>query len=389
MQNKERGAVSWLMEFAGEKRIFYIVSVIAAIIGVICSVAPFLFVSDIVIRLIERKTRWSGYLMDGGAIAVLWMLRYLFHGISTCCSHKATFQVLANIRKRLCDKLAKVPLGKVKDTPSGALKNIIVERVDSIETTLAHVVPEFTSNLLAPVVVFMYLCILDWRMALASLITLVFGIVAYMFMMVGYQESFQNTINKTKILNDTAVEYINGIEVIKAFGKAQSSYEKFEVAAKEGADCYVEWMRRCNVPFCIAMVVMPCTALATVPIGGFLFMKGSLSLSTLVMCLILSMGLVTPLITVMSYSDDIGKMGSILGEVTGVLSWEEQLRPINDNKQIKDYSICLENVRFSYREKEVLHGVNLKIESGTVNALVGPSGSGKSTIAKLDRKSVV
>lgn len=250
MQNKERGAVSWLMEFAGEKRIFYIVSVIAAIIGVICSVAPFLFVSDIVIRLIERKTRWSGYLMDGGAIAVLWMLRYLFHGISTCCSHKATFQVLANIRKRLCDKLAKVPLGKVKDTPSGALKNIIVERVDSIETTLAHVVPEFTSNLLAPVVVFMYLCILDWRMALASLITLVFGIVAYMFMMVGYQESFQNTINKTKILNDTAVEYINGIEVIKAFGKAQSSYEKFEVAAKEGADCYVEWMRRCNVPFC-------------------------------------------------------------------------------------------------------------------------------------------
>lgn len=176
---------------------------------------------------------------------------------------------------------------------------------------------------------------------------------------------------------------INGIEVIKAFGKAQSSYEKFEVAAKEGADCYVEWMRRCNVPFCIAMVVMPCTALATVPIGGFLFMKGSLSLSTLVMCLILSMGLVTPLITVMSYSDDIGKMGSILGEVTGVLSWEEQLRPINDNKQIKDYSICLENVRFSYREKEVLHGVNLKIESGTVNALVGPSGSGKSTIAKL------
>ena len=126
MQNKERGAVSWLMEFAGEKRIFYIVSVIAAIIGVICSVAPFLFVSDIVIRLIERKTRWSGYLMDGGAIAVLWMLRYLFHGISTCCSHKATFQVLANIRKRLCDKLAKVPLGKVKDTPSGALKNIIV-----------------------------------------------------------------------------------------------------------------------------------------------------------------------------------------------------------------------------------------------------------------------
>lgn len=45
----------------------------------------------------------------------------------------------------------------------------------------------------------------------------------------GYADSYQNTVDKTKILNDTAVEYINGIEVIKAFAKAQSSYEKMEV----------------------------------------------------------------------------------------------------------------------------------------------------------------
>lgn len=147
---------------------------------------------------------------------------------------QTTFHVLATIRKRLCDKLAKVPLGRVKDTPSGSLKNIMVERVDSIETTLAHVLPEFTANLMAPLAVFIYLLIIDWRMALVSLITLVLGLCAYMGMMIGYEESYQNTVNKTKILNDTAVEYINGIEVIKAFGKAQKSYEKFEAAAKEG-----------------------------------------------------------------------------------------------------------------------------------------------------------
>ncbi|MDO5574739.1 MAG: ABC transporter ATP-binding protein [bacterium] len=371
------------MEFAGEKRRLYIISVITATIGVICSIIPFLFVGDIVIKLTQKETNWSSYLFDGGMIALLWLLRYIFHGISTSCSHMATFQVLATIRKRLCDKLARVPLGQVKDTPSGALKNIMVERVDSIETTLAHVVPEFTSNLIAPMLVFIYLCVLDWRMALVSLITLVLGVVAYMFMMVGYEKSFQNTINKTKILNDTAVEYINGIEVIKAFGKAQSSYEKFEIAAKEGADCYVEWMRRCNVCFSIAMVVMPCTALATVPIGGVLFMNGSLSLVHLVMCLILSLGLITPLITVMSYSDDLGKMGSIVGEVTGVLSWEEQKRPEVSEKQPIDASVALCDVCFAYKDEEVLHGVNLKMKSGTVNALVGPSGSGKSTIAKL------
>lgn len=383
MKQKQRGAISWLAEFAGEKKSLYIASVIMAVLGVACSIVTYVIMGDIVAKLIEGNRRWSVYLTDGIIMAIFWTVRWIFHGISTTCSHKATFHVLATIRKRLCDKLTRVPLGKVKDTPSGSLKNIIVERVDSIETTLAHVLPEFTSNLLAPMAVFVYLIIIDWRMALVSLITLIIGMFAYMGMMVGYEKSYQNTVNKTKVLNDTAVEYINGIEVIKAFGKAQGSYEKFEKAAKDGADCYVEWMRRCNVFFCIALVVMPCTSLAVVPIGGMFFMNGSLSLADLVMCLILSLGLISPLITVMSRMDDVAKAGTIVGEVTGILSWEELKRPENAKAKISDYSVTLSDVTFGYHEKEILHGVNMSIESGTVNALVGPSGSGKSTIAKL------
>lgn len=225
--------------------------------------------------------------------------------------------------------------------------------------------------------------IIDWRMGLVSLITLVIGLVAFMGEMIGYEESYQNAVNKTKILNDTAVEYLNGIEVIKAFGKAQKSYEKFEVAAKEGAECYVEWMRRCNVYFCIAMVLAPCTALAVVPIGGYFFMNGSLAFADLVMCLILSLGLIAPIITVMSYMDDIARVGTIVGEVAGILSWEELKRPEKDRGERKNYSIYLSNVTFGYHEKEVFHDINMQIKEGTVNALVGPSGSGKSTIAKL------
>ena len=292
MKQKERSTVSWLAEFAGEKKSLYLASVIFAIIGVACSIVPYVIMGDMVAKLVGGNRDWQFYLRDGIIMAVFWIGRVTFHGISTSCSHKATFHVLATIRKRLCDKLTKVPLGHVKDTPSGSLKNIMVERVDSIETTLAHVLPEFTANLLAPLAVFVYLLIIDWRMALVSLITLVVGLIAFMGEMIGYEESYQNTVNKTKILNDTAVEYINGIEVIKAFGKAQKSYEKFEVAAREGAECYVEWMRRCNVFFCIAMVLAPCTALAVVPIGGYFYMNGSLAFADLVMCLILSLCLV-------------------------------------------------------------------------------------------------
>ena len=118
--------------------------------------------------------------------------------ISTACSHKATFHVLAQLRRMMCDKLSRVPLGYVKDRPSGTLKNILMERTDSIETTLAHVLPEFTGNILAPVLVFLYMLTIDWRMALISLITLPLGLLFYSMMMIGYEENYKNVLAKTK-----------------------------------------------------------------------------------------------------------------------------------------------------------------------------------------------
>ena len=120
------------------------------------------------------------------------------------------------------------------DDNSGSYKNIIVERVDSMETTMAHIIPEFTANILLPIVMFVYLMILDWRLGLSNFISAVIGLVFMSGMMTKSQGSFELTVKKTKKLNDTAVEYINGIEVIKAFGKSKTSYEKFKIAAREG-----------------------------------------------------------------------------------------------------------------------------------------------------------
>lgn len=382
-QEKERSWFGWIMSFAGRKKSLYIASVVVAILGVLCAVAPYFIVSDMICKLIEGNKDWSVYLTEGLIMAVLWILRAVFHGISTTCSHTATFHVLGEIRKQLCDKLSKVPLGFVKETPSGSLKNIMVERLDSIETTLAHILPEFTSNLLAPVLVFIYMLTIDWRMALISLISLVLGLLCYSTMMIGYEKSYQNTIDKTKILNDTAVEYINGIQVIKAFGKAKSSYERFVVAAKEGASCYVEWMRSCNIPFSLAMVLAPCTMITVLPFGGMFVKNGSLAPTDFIMIIVLAVGLITPIITCMSYSDGLARIGTIVGEVTGILTQDELVRPESDKSKPSDYAVTLEGVKFGYKEKEVLHGIDMVMPSGSVNALVGPSGSGKSTIAKL------
>lgn len=380
---KKKGPYAWIWDFAGEHKPVYGLSVLTAVIGVAFSLAPYFMVANMIRLLLSDCRDMSVYLKQCGVIAVMWLLRCLFHSISTTLSHKATFTVLGNIRKRCCEKLTKVPLGYMLDTPSGSLKNILMERVDSIETTMAHIIPEFTSNLLVPLALLIYLFVLDWRMALAVLITVPLGMGCYMGMMIGYEKSYSNAVIKTKILNDTAVEYINGIEVIKAFGKAQSSYEKFVIAAKEGASCYVEWMRKCNVFFCAAMSVFPATMLGVLPVGGILFRNGTLSADVFIQVIIFSVGLIASLITVMSYSDDLAKLGTIIGEVAGIMELEELYRPDVSKAQPENNGLKLENVTFAYHEKEVLHGIHMEIKEGTVNALVGPSGSGKSTIAKL------
>lgn len=382
-EEKNKSPIGWIMSFAGRKKKLYTTSVILAIFGVLCGIIPYILTGNMIRGLIEGNREWSFYLIQGLLMALCWIGKLVGHNISTTCSHEATFHVLGEVRKQLCDKLSRVPLGYVKDTSSGTLKNIMVERLDSIETTLAHILPEFTSNLLAPICVFIYMLTIDWRMALITLIPLVLGLLCYCTMMFGYAENYQNAINKTKTLNDTAVEYINGIQVIKAFGKSGTSYERFAVAAKEGASCYVEWMRRCNIPFSLAMILAPYTMITVLPFGGLFVMNGSLAAVDFIMIILLSVGLIQPLITVMGYSDDIARLGTIVGEVTGILTQKELVRPEQDKSVPIDNSIVLSNVTFGYHDKEVLHGINMEIPSGKVCALVGPSGSGKSTIAKL------
>lgn len=380
---KKRYDFTWLKNIIKQKRGWYIISVSAAILGVFFAMAPYFIIGNIMVNLLEGVKDYSIYLNLCLVIMIVWLFRILFHNISTFISHKITFAMLADIRKNLCEKLYKLPLGYVKDIPSGSLKNIIVERVDSMEITLAHMIPELTANILGPICIVIYLFFLDWRMALASLITVPVGIIAYMGMFKNMDERYNNTIVKTKVLNDTAVEYINGIEVIKVFGKAQSSYDKFVMAAKEGADCFIEWMRSCIWYSATAMSLLPATLVGILPIGVYLYNKGSLLGPVFVLIIILSFGIVAPLITCSAFAEDLAKVGTIMSEISSVMEEKDMERPKNFEHKLGNANVELRAVRFGYHKKEVLHGIDMKIDDGNVVALVGPSGSGKSTIAKL------
>ena len=379
----KRSAASWLMELAEGKRGEYALSILAALLGVACSLIPYFIIIRIITALVNGTASLTRCLPLCAWMALCWVLRYVLHSVSTTLSHHATFSVLARTRIRLLDKLATLPLGTVLDRPSGSYKNIIVERVDSIETTLAPLLPEMTSNIAGALAVLVLLFVEDWRMGLSMFIVLPLGILCFMSMFSGYNEKFQRTVTSTKALNDTAVEYISGIEVIKAFGQSKTSYAKFVSAAKEGADCFIEWMRGSLFGQVAGMAIFPSTLLGILPVGCLLYMRGTLSAETFLSVIVLSFGVMQPLITAFSYTDDIAQVTTIVGEVADVLSGEDMQRPETAKKLPSDNSIGLKNVRFAYHDKEVLHGVSLRIAPGTVNALVGPSGSGKSTIARL------
>ena len=231
--------------------------------------------------------------------------------------------------------------------------------------------------------VLVLLFIEDWRMGLSMLIVVPLGILCFASMFSGYNEKFQRTVTATKALNDTAVEYISGIEVIKAFGQSKTSYAKICFRRKGRRGLLHRLDAGSLFGQAAGMAIFPSTLLGILPVGCLLYMHGTLSAETFLAVIVLSFGVMQPLITAFSYTDDIAQVTTIVGEVAEVLSGEDMQRPERAEKLPADNAIELKNVRFAYHDKEVLHGINLHIAPGTVNALVGPSGSGKSTIARL------
>ena len=143
MEEKKKSTMSWILEWTGQKGMDYVWSIVFGIGNVIFKIIPYFVIAMIVKMFLGGEKNFNSYLIKAVCIIVSFIIAELCHSLSTALSHKATFSVLANIRKACFEKLARVPLGYVKETSSGTFKNIMVERIDSIETTLAHVYFKF------------------------------------------------------------------------------------------------------------------------------------------------------------------------------------------------------------------------------------------------------
>lgn len=382
MSNKEPGAIRQLFAFVGESSGKMRISVFLAVSGEMFGIVPFLMVALLADELYHGTAAPQNIFFFSGIAAICQLIKMLLTWRSSLMSHRISFTILKNIREAIAERMAKVPMGVMLETPTGTFKNLIVDNVAKLEDSMAHFMPELPSNIAAPLCSILLIFILDWRMGLASLMTIPLGVLFFAAMMRGYGPRMENYMRSANDMNSSLVEYVNGIQVIKAFNRSASSYGKYSESVNHFHDSTMEWWSQCWVWNAAARAVLPSTLLGTLPVGAWLYMEGTLSLPILLISLVVPLGFIAPLMKVSEAMEQISMIKGNLEQVTAFLKTPELVRP-SEPVPLREHTYQFENVHFSYKETEVLHGISFQTKPGTMTAIVGPSGSGKSTIAKL------
>ena len=382
MPNKEPGAIRQLFAFVGERNSKMRISILLAVLGEMFGIVPFLMVALLADELYRGTATIQRVLFFSGIAAICQLIKMLLTWRSSLMSHKISFTILKNIREAITDRMAKVPMGVMLETPTGTFKNLIVDNVAKLEDSMAHFMPELPSNIAAPLCSILLIFILDWRMGLASLITIPLGILFFAAMMRGYGPRMENYMRSANDMNSSLVEYVSGIQVIKAFNRSASSYGKYSESVNYFHDSTMEWWSQCWFWNAAARAVLPSTLLGTLPVGAWLYMEGTLSLPVFLISLVVPLGFVAPLMKVSEAMEQVSMIKGNLEQVTAFLKTPELVRP-SEPVSLGERTYQFEDVHFGYKETEVLHGISFQTRLGTMTAIVGPSGSGKSTIAKL------
>ncbi|MEQ2461733.1 ABC transporter ATP-binding protein [Blautia wexlerae] len=385
MKQQKDNWVKILFSFAAPCKGKMALSVFCAILSVAGGFIPFWAVYEILLAFINQNVTLNGILIWCLVGAAGYLLRVACHGISTILAHISAYTILEGIRLKIADRLMKAPLGEVMGRRIGYLKNIIMDKVEDLEPPLAHMIPELTSNILLPVAIFIWMLVIDWRMGLAVLIAPVLAMIPMFFLMRNYNSQYAAYMEANNHVNSIIIEYVEGIEVVKAFNQSTSSYEKFVNAVQSFKEFTLAWFKSTWKSMNLMMAIMPTTLLGVLPVGLLLVQNGSISPAELAMGIILSLSIVGPLMKATTFINEAKSMEYAVEAANELLN----LPVLPDSGKIVSIphnDIALKHVTFSYdgsEQNEVLHDVNLELPEGSFTALVGPSGGGKSTIARL------
>ena len=360
-------------------------SVVLAILSVAGGFVPYLGVYQIIRLFLERQASWEGILFWCGVCLAGYAIKVAGYALSTMLAHVSAYTILEGLRLQAADRLMGAPLGEVDSRPIGAMKSTIVDRIEDIEPPLAHMIPELSSNILLPLVVAIAMFAIDWRMGLALLVTIPVALIPMAFGLRTYNKNYAAYMAANAHVNSVIVEYVEGIQVVKAFSQGERSYQKFANAVRSFRDFTMDWFRCTWASMNLCLSILPTTLLGTLPMGIYLYQTGVLDPAQVTLCLMMALGIVTPLMSATAFINSMKSMQFAVKDTRELLDLP-QLSQAERDMPLDGCSIQLKDVSFSYGGsdgKEVLHHLDLTIPQGKFTALVGPSGGGKSTIARL------
>lgn len=387
MPSRQNSPIVRLLRIGGEKKCYLIVAVIIAIASAIISLAPYIITYMVLSMLLQPHfgtEQYSEVFNLGVLAAVLAIVHAILHLASLMASHIAAFDILYSLRSRVCAHLGRLSMGYFTSRQAGAIKKVLTEDVEDLESFIAHHIPDVVSGLAVPLSIVVYLCSVNLKLAIVALlpIPLAFFLQHRTFAK-GNKENFREKYHQAlEDLNGTIVEYVRGMPVVKIFNHSVTSFTKL----KEAALNYKKFIELCTLStapaWAVFVVITSSGLLFILPFGVYFYLNGDIGLPTLFLFFMLGASYMTPLLKVAFMGSQLGNLILGLDRVEAILA-EQPLAEPEYPLEPKDASIEFRNVSFGYGETKVLDNVNLYIPEGQMVALVGPSGAGKTTIAKL------
>ena len=385
MKSKKNSWTKSLFAYAEGEQKRLILSVLLSIFSVMLGLLPFYCMYEI-ICLFVAGTATKAAVIKWCLLALgIYAGKIVTFSLSTGTSHSMAYHILEGLRLRLADRFLHAPLGNVQNRSIGEIKNMVVDKIENLEPPLAHMIPEGAGHIVLPIVSILALAGLDWRLALASLVTFP---ISFLCMGLTFQisgENFKKFDQSSNYMNSTIVEYIEGIEVIKAFGRAGVSYEKYAGAIHNFCTFVVKWLSSTFVTMKLSFALFPSTLIGTLPVALALANNGTISAPQAALAVMLSISMVGSLAKLEVFSENIRQVKCTIESLEEFLEIPELPEP-EQRAELNGADVVLQDVHFSYtgeQAEEVLHGINLALPAGSFTALVGPSGGGKSTVAKL------
>ena len=385
METKKKSWMQALFAYAEGETRRLILSVVLSVLSVTLGLAPFFCMYRLICLFVAGMATESAIVRWCLLALAAWAGKILLFSLSTGTSHAMAYTILEALRLRLADRFLHAPLGNVENHTIGEIKSMMVDKIENLEPPLAHMIPEGAGHVVLPIVSIIALLCIDWRLALASLVTfpLSFICMGLTFKISG--KNFEKFDQSSNYMNSTIVEYIEGIEVIKAFGRAGVSYEKYAAAITDFRTFVVKWLTSTFATMKLSFALFPSTLIGTLPVALALANSGRITAPQAALAVMLSISMVGSLARLEVFSENMRQVKFTVEGLEEYLEMPELPEPAA-RAEVSHMDVELKNVRFSYTgddKDDVLHGVDLKLPEGSFTALVGPSGGGKSTVAKL------